>query len=381
MTPRHSAVGTLIGWSWFSRFRNRALAFVAAIAICLVLTVFPQRYEAEALLAPTDPSSLGLSGTLGQLGALGNVFGNQAAIEVALRVADSVEVRQFVIKDLHLEQRTNKTPLQLQRWLRRRIDIRSLRGGIVQVDVDNTDPQLAQDIVSSFVGSLQHRLGEISRIQTSYKRDILMKLVREASDGLVRTQANYDSYRLQHQEAVPELQTGSVAGRIAQLESGIKGKAIALSLARQMYTDDNVITKQIIAETQAMQTQLAEAKATNPQSTQSVGSVVASTSKLFQLQRELTLQRTLYDSYMRFLQGTAVEDLTSTANMRVLEPPHINPERQYWFPAMAVATALVVLWATIEFYRLRPPVGAPIAGAEPQVIRRERGLPDELDHG
>ncbi|GAA0325831.1 hypothetical protein GCM10009087_40210 [Sphingomonas oligophenolica] len=364
MTPRHSAVGTLAGWNLLARFRNRALAFGVAIAVCLVLTFFPQRFRAEALLAPTDPSSLGLSGTLGQLGALGSVFGNQAAIEVALRVADSGEVRQHVIVDAKLQTRMGMTPLQLQRWLRRHLDVRSLRGGIIQVDLDDTDPRLAQDIVAAFTNSLQRRLGEISRQQTSYKRQILVKLVRDASDGLALAQANYDDYRLKSQDAVPELQTGSVAGRIAQLEAGIKGKRIALSLARQMYTDENIMVKQILAEISAMQQQLYEVKETNTQSNQSVGGVVASTSKLYRLQRELGLQRALYDSYMRFLQGTSVEDLASTANMRVLEPPHIDAERQHWFPAMAVGIALILLWAIVEFYRLRPPLGAPIASEE-----------------
>jgi len=372
MRPRHSALGALAGWSWFARFRYRALVFGVAIAVSLVLTFFPQRFRAEALLSPTDPSSLGLSGTLGQLGALGSVFGNQAAIEVALRIADSSEVRERVIADAHLQARLGMTPLQLQRWLRRNIDVRSLRGGIIQVDVDNTDPQLAQDIVTAFTNSLQQRLGEISRQQTSYKRQILEKLVRDASEGLALAQTNYDNYRLTNQEAVPELQTGSVAGRIAQLEAGIKGKRIALSLARQMYTDENINVKQILAEISAMQQQLSEAKATSPQSSQSVGSVVASTSKLYRLQRELGLQRALYDSYMRFLQGTSVEDLTSTANMRVLEPSHIDSQRQHWLPALAIGLALILLWAMIEFYRLRPPLGAPIASKERLPINEAR---------
>jgi uncharacterized protein involved in exopolysaccharide biosynthesis len=372
VTPRHSAVGRLVGWHWFARFRYRALIFCATISVCVVFTFFPQRFRAEALLSPTDPSSLGLSGTLGQLGALGSVFGNQAAIEVALRVADSNEVRRQVIVDAKLQARMGMTPLQLQRWLRHRLDVRSLRGGIIQVDLDNTDPKLAQDIVAAFTSALQQRLGEISRQQTSYKRQILEKLVRDASGGLALAQANYDEYRLRNQEAVPELQTGSVAGRIAQLEAGIKGKRIALSLARQMYTDENIVVKQILAEIAAMQQQLAEAKATNSQSTQSVGGVVASTSKLYQLQRELGLQRALYDSYMRFLQGTSVEDLTSTANMRVLEPPHIDAERQHWLPAMAMAIALTLLWAIIEFYRLRPPVGAAIIVEERRLAGEAR---------
>jgi uncharacterized protein involved in exopolysaccharide biosynthesis len=107
----------------------------------------------------------------------------------------------------------------------------------------------------------------------------------------------------------------------------------------------------------ALHQQLAQAKATNPQQEDSVGKLVSTSSQLFKLERELQVAKALYDSYMRYLQGTAVEDLTSTANVRVLEEPFIDTERQVFLPALAAALALFLLWGAVEFYRWRPPVG------------------------
>ena len=64
----------------------------------------------------------------------------------------------------------------------------------------------------------------------------------------------------------------------------------------------------------------------------------------------------LYDGYMRYLEGTSVEDLTSTATIRVLEPPFIDTKRQIDYRFASIALALALLLAAIEFYRLRPPV-------------------------
>jgi uncharacterized protein involved in exopolysaccharide biosynthesis len=378
--PPRSVVGSITGWGVLGRFRNRALAFGVPIAVFAFLAGFPERYLAVATLAPTDPGSLGLGGTLGQLGASSSVFGNQAAIEVAMNVGASQNVREVVIKQAHLEQRLDKPFLDVQRWLARHIEVRSLRGGIIQIEMQNRDPDLAKDIVAAYTSAIRGRLSEISRQQTSYKRDILEQLVREATKGLAQAQARYDTYRLQHQDAIPEVQTAKVAERIGSLEGAIRSNRISLSIAHQMYTDNNFKVQELNAETAALENQLIEAKATSPSNPQSVGSVVASTTVLYQLQRELGLQRALYDSYMRFLQGTSVEDLASTANMRILEPPHIDSERQIWLPGMAMAVAIAILWGAVEFYRLRPPLGVPVPAAEWREAAVRRPNDDEAEH-
>lgn len=369
--PR-SVTGTITGWGVLHSFRNRALVFGIPLALSAVLAVFPERHRAIATLAPTDPSSLGLGGALGQLGAANTVFGNQAAIEIAMKVGTSQDVRNLVIQKTKLEQRLGKSNIETHRWLVKQVDVRSLRGGIVQIDLVNRDAQLAQDVVTTYTTAIRDRLSEISRQQTGYKREILEKLVRDATNGLADAQSRYDTYRLQNREAVPEVQTATVADRIGSLEGAIRAKKITLSIARQMYTDENFKVREILAELAALQHDLAEAKATNPSDPQSVGSVVANTRVLYQLQRELGLQRALYDSYMRFLEGTSVEDLTSAANMRILEPPHIDTARQYWLPAVAAALAIALLWGAIEFYRMRPPVGAPLPNGRNANARNRR---------
>jgi uncharacterized protein involved in exopolysaccharide biosynthesis len=111
----------------------------------------------------------------------------------------------------------------------------------------------------------------------------------------------------------------------------------------------------------ALEQQLAVAKATNPNREDSVGKLVTASSQLFKLERDLGITKALYDSYMRYLQGTAVEDLTSTANVRELEAPYVDTQRQLFLPALAGAIALFLLWMAVEFYRLRPPVGDRLA--------------------
>lgn len=357
MKPPRSLIGSIADLPFLRTFSRRAAVFGPLLAVAVALSVFPERYHAIETLTPADPATLGLSGTLGQLGAMNSVFGNQAAVEVALRVASSVYARDVVINNLHLEQRLGKSRIKVHRWLVDKVDIRSLRGGIIQMEMDSRDPVLARDVINAYGEAMQDRLGVISRKQTAYKRDILVQLVQDASKQLSDAQARYDAFRLTNRAPLPAVAVETVSERIPALEAAIKVKQVEMASARQMFGPENPILRQQQAELQTMQAQLAGVRATAATDEVSVGRAITTSSKLFKLERDLTIARTLYDSYLRFLQGTAAEDMTSTANIRILEPAFVDTQRQYYMPAVAAAAAFLLLWLAIEFYRMRPPVG------------------------
>ena len=361
MKAPQSLVGSLARATPLLRFRNRAILFGVLIALATLSAFVPERYRAAVTLTPTDPSSLGLSGALGQLGAVTNVFGNQAAVEVALRVGNSFSVREDVIRQTDLMNRLHKEDkLAVHRWLADRIQVRSLRGGIVLIEITLTDPVLANDLVGAYAGEIRQRLSEISRLQTAYKREVLEKLVVEAGDRLDKAQNRYNSFRLGLRSVLPETASGVVNQRILQLEAALRARQIARSTALTTFAPDNRAIKQLDAEVAALRRELADVRNTSPSRNSSLGQAVQTSSQLFKMERELGIAKSLYDSYMRFLLGTSVEDLTSTANVRILEPPFVDTERQIWWPGAALAILLIAIWGIIEFFRLRPPPGAKV---------------------
>lgn len=358
MKPRMSMVGLVAHLRVFSRFRWRALLLGGAAAIFALLAFFPERHLATSSFTPTDRDALGLSGTLGQLGAINSVFGNQAAVEVALRVGSSVAVRDDVIAKTRLKDRLKSDGrVALHRYLDDNVDVRSLRGGIIVIEMQDRDAEWAREIVSAYQAAVQEELGQISRRQTAYKREVLVQLVQSASEQLGKAQAVYDDFRLRNRYAEPRAAISAISDRIPQLEATIRAKEVQLAAAREVFTDDNLTVRQMMAEITALRSQLAAANSTTLTQNQGVGELVQNSSRLFKLERDLEVAKSLYDSYVRYLRGTAVEDLTSDANLRVLEPPHVDTRRQVWLPALALAIAIFLLWVAIEAYRQRPPPG------------------------
>lgn len=335
---------------------QRRAVVAALLAICAVLTFFPERYRAALSLTPADPSSLGLAGTVSQLGALNSVFGNQSATEVSLKLGGSPYVRNKVADRLKLDKQLGKSRTGTLRWLERKVDVRSIRGGIIQIEIKLSDGELGRKIVAAYGDAIREQLGIIGRNQTRYKREILLDLVGEASDQLEKAQTAYDAFRLDTRYSQPQAAITAIGERIPALEAAIKLKQVELKANREFATDDNMRVRQILAQIEALQKQLAEARSVSPDERNSVGRVVRQSTKADRLRRDLDISLTLYDSYKRFLQGTSVEDLTSTANMRILEPAYIDPARQYNLIPIVLGIFILLLGLALEFYTLRPPL-------------------------
>ena len=354
-------IGTLaVPRAFGSPWLRRAI-FIVLVAICVALALFPERYRAAATLAPSDPATLGLSGTLSQLGANNTVFGSQAAIEISLKVASGVYVRQIVARQLHVTEHEHLgSELAAMRWLDRQVTVRSVRGGILLIETWQHDPDFARQIVDAYATATRSRLAAVNRQQTGYKRRILDELVAQSSERLAKAQQDYDLFRLRARYPDPSFSIAAVSSRIPQLRQQIEAKQVQLNAERQFAADDNISVRQIVAQLTALRRQLAEAETLNPSKNSSVGEAVQESTRGKELQRKLLYAQALYDSYSRFLEGTAVEDMTSTANLRVLEPPYIDTQRQFNVPFVVAGILLALLGLAIEFYQLRPPLEARI---------------------
>ena len=356
MARPRSLVGTLSAMPVLRNAWLRRAVFVVLLSICAVLTFFPERYRAAVSLTPSDPMAIGIGGALGQLGAINSVFGNQAAVEVSIKVARSEYVRSIIARQLGLEKRLSKSPLEVHRWLNRHVDVRALRGGIIQIETKLADPVLARDIVGAYGNAVRDQLAIIARRQTDQKRLILEQLFQRSADRLASARTAYDTFRLTTRYSSPQAAFYAAGDRIPQLETEIRYKQVELNAMREFATDENIRVAQLKAAIEALQNQLDVAKSTSPGAQSSVGQVVRQTTQAEKLMRELQVAQALYDTYKRYLQGTSVEDLTAGVTTRILEPAFVDTDRQINMIPLGATILLVLVALALEFYPLRPPV-------------------------
>jgi uncharacterized protein involved in exopolysaccharide biosynthesis len=365
---RVSIIGRLSHMPVLREPGRRRIVFTILVALCALLTLFPQRQRAAMSLTPETPPSFPLStgfnfgSTMGQMsGGLSSVFGNQSSIEISLKMAGSAYVRNRVADRLHLDARLGMSRIRVLRWLDRKVDVQSLRGSILEIEIKLSDGALGREIVAAYGDALRDQLAGIGRKQTISKRDVLIKLVEEASSQVEKAQADYDAFRLRTRSSAPQASVSAFGERIPMLEQMIRSKQVDLAAQRQFATDQNMRVRQLLTELEALRAQLAEAKSTAPEASASepsasVGSVVRESTQGERLRRDLAFAQLLYDSYSRFLQSASADEMTSNINARVLEPAYIDPARQYNKIPLVLGVLVLLLGLAIEFYNLRPPV-------------------------
>ena len=361
LSSRQTVLSTAFGQGWLANPLRRRLSFLVASAILALLCFFPHRYLAIVQLAPPEINAAGLQSVLGQLG--GNyaaLLGNNQPYDVNLTVAKSFRVEQDVLARAGLTGTPGyRTIGSARRKLERMAEVRSLRGGIFEFRVVAPDPDLALRLSSAYAKSFQERIGRLGLEQTAYKRKVLDDRMVEASARVSATQAALDRFRASNRLAVPDVQLGAAVGQLSSLQSELQGKRVALQSAIQFNTSENFAVKDLRAQIASLEGQIGELQTqAKAQGDLTVTGIARRSNEFANLTRDVQFAQSLYEAYSRYLEGSAVEEMSANWNVQVIEPAYVDPFYYINKVPAALLLAVVILAIGSEVYLLRPTVGS-----------------------
>jgi len=363
VTPPPTIVAGVMDTRWFRDPTRRRLTFAVAALILAVLCIWPRQYTARADLMPDD-SGGGLSSLLGGGGAggllsLGALLGNHQSIEADLTIGRSQAVLRDVVVRLRLVGREGFGDLlHTQSKLREKVDVAAIRGSILQITVNDRDPAFARAIVSAYVEAIQDRLTSLNLQQATQKRVVATNRMSQAVARLTAAQTALADFRNRNRLAAPEAQLGAAVSLLAQLQGKLQAKQVELATLRQFATSGNVQVQAAQAEIVGLQGQIAEAQArSRGPGAQNLAGMAAESTEYLNLYRDERFADALYEIYRQALEKVTIDELSANVTMDVIEPPYVDPARQYNTPAVGLLVLVILLAGCAEYYVVAPPIG------------------------
>lgn len=353
---------------------KRWLAYGILAVVLVVLSLFPQPYVSRAKVVPGDSGANGLVGLVGAMGGqaqnLASLFGDRSATDVALAVAKSEAVTSGVIDRLRLvgpdAPYASKHAAQLA--LHHRVDVHSLTGGILEVEVKAFDPDWALKVTEAYVAVISERLGIYGRAQIDRKKRIVTARISTARARLAAAETALSEFRRRNNLADPQAQLGSQLSLRTNLEGQLQARLVELSLLRETAGPDNIKLRVVETSVEALRRQIAQTaqpavNAAGP----NISGVSAISLQYVNLFRDFTFAQAIYEVYSRSAEEVAVQELVtqSATDIATVDAPHIDPDRHYNIWAVAALGALLFLAFFVEFY-------APMTGLF-ELAERARG--------
>jgi hypothetical protein len=359
---------------WIADARLRRLGYLVAVIVLAILAVFPRPYLARAKILPQDGRSAGLNSLVGgfggQLQSFASLLGDQQSINVYLAVGRSENVTDEVISRLKLVgSNAQYTTLdRARRALRKRVEVNSLPGGILQVETKTDDAEEAYRYTSAYVSAIGSRINRLGRENTERKRAVVQDRFKQASERVGRAEVALSNFRRANRLADPEAQLGAGLSLRAGLEARLQAKLVELQTVEKFAGAENLQLQAVRTEIAALRTQIGN---TTRPGTGAGGPNIAGLSEIsaqyLNLYRDYRFAQVLYELYSRLNEQVSVEELvsSSSAEVQIVESTHIDPQRQYNVTPAALFFLVILIAVFTEIY-------APATGLMP-ARKRELG--------
>jgi uncharacterized protein involved in exopolysaccharide biosynthesis len=355
--------------------RKRRTAYLVVALILALLCVLPRPYVARAKVLPQDASSIGLGSMMNALGAqlqgLAALFGGaKQPVDLYLAIARGTEVTDDVIRRLKLVGPDGYSSLDRARLaMEKKVDIHTLTGGIIEVEVRTHDAREAEALTSNYVKAIGDRIVALNRDRVERKRKVVLDRYADASARVVTTEAALSAFRRRNQLAAPEAELGAALSVRTGLDAQLQAKQVELQMLQQFRGPDSVELQAVQSQIESLRAQIARAGepgkgVTGP----SVAGMSAISGEYLDLFRDYRFAQALYDVYARSSEEVAVESLAGeiASHVQVIEAPHVDPDRKYNIPAVALLVLVVLAAAFTELY-------APATGIDLRLTKRRDG--------
>jgi len=261
--------------------------------------------------------------SLGNLGGLANAVGgikNPAdqyiAFMKSVTLQDSI-IERFKLQDRYGAQTKTDARIKLGEIVR----ITSGKDGIMSIEVDEKDPQLAADLANGHVEELAKLLSKLAITEAQKRRIFFEKQLAIAKDKLTKSEIELKSAGVSG--SVLKSNPVSAVAAVAGLQAAVTAQEVKLGAMRGYLAETAPDFKQTLNELENLRAQLRKQEKNTPLSAGNAATEGDYISKF----REFKYQETLYELFSRQFELAKVDEAREGAVIQVLDAAEV-PEKK-----------------------------------------------------
>lgn len=293
---------------------------ITALGISFVIK---PTFTAEMSFLPPQQQQGMAASMLASLGALGGIAGAAAGIKnpadqyVAFLKSNSIE--NALIDRFGLLQRYDKEFRQdARKALEANVKVTAGKDGIINVEVDDHDPQFAADLANAHVDELRKLLGRLAVTEAQQRRQFFERQLEQAKNKL--TQAELALRETGVSSSVLKSDPGTAVAAVATLQAQVTAQEVKLGAMRGYLAETAPEFRQALTELANLRAQLAK------QSQQDKGQG-AGQGDYVSAYREFKYQETLFELFAKQFEVAKADEAREGATIQVVDVAQ-PPERK-----------------------------------------------------
>jgi capsule polysaccharide export protein KpsE/RkpR len=223
---------------------------------------------------------------------------------------------------------------------------------------DGSGP-FAKRVVAAYESAIKTRLAAIALEQNSQREAVAQNRMEAAQTALQKAQSALTEFESKNKLASPVAQLGVGIGVLANLQGEYDAKEVELHSLQQFATANNIQVTALKGQLSALQSQIEHARtAAGGSAGPTLQGITSKSPEFFNLIRNQAFEESLVQVYSKYLEETKIDSLSASSTVIEIEPPYIEPARQYNSIPIGLLILTCLLFVLSEFYFWRPPVGA-----------------------
>ena len=330
---------------------------VGLTALGVSFLVTPTFTAKASFLPPQQQNSMAAS-MLNSLGALGGLAGAAAGIknpaDQYVAFMKSVTLQDALIDKFELMTRYEaEYRADARKTLEGNSRIASGKDGIITVEVDDTDPQLAADMANAYVTQLEILMSRLAVTEAQQRRQFFESQLEATKQKLTQAEIALSQTGVSS-DVLKSAPATAIAG-VAELQAQVTAQEVRIGAMRGYLAETAPEFKQALTALASLRAQLAkQSQGARPSTPRADGSSGGARDDYIARYREFKYQETLFELFARQFEMAKLDESREGATIQVIDPataPELKskPKKALIAVLATLATGfLLLLWVFVR---------------------------------